>query len=406
MSWFDNLIQRFSRVTPLMNIGLAGEPQWQPRRFDKFAEEGYKKNVVVFRCIDSRAAAVASAPYSLFEHSGEDKIQIFDHPVLDLLRKPNPRQNKTEFFYSLIGYYSIGGNTFIEAVPGADGITPHELWIKRPDRMKVIPGKFGIQGYEWTGNGQRFTWSADQITGESPIMHMKTFHPLNDFYGMSPMEAAARNIDQNNSADEWNYHLLLNSASPSGVLETEQDLGGDVVKRLMRAFKLKHVGVHRAGSTPVLTHGLKWKGMAFSPKDMLIIQAKSMTARFICQAFGVPPFLLGLPEGATFSNYGEARMAFWDETIIPLILNTTEHLNKWLIPKFRDKRNLLLEPNFDGMPALEPRRTSKWERTVTAWESGLLTRDEGRKEIGFPSAATGGDEFNDPKGSTDENLDV
>ncbi len=48
--------------------------------------------------------------------------------------------------------------------------------------------------------------------------HQKLFHPLNDHYGLSPIEAAATAIDIHNLASRWNKALLDNSARSSGAL--------------------------------------------------------------------------------------------------------------------------------------------------------------------------------------------
>ncbi len=64
-------------------------------------------------------------------------------------------------------------------------------------------------------------WSvlrAEAAAGVRPILHLKLFHPVNDHYGMSPIEAAATAIDIHNAASSWNKALLDNSARPSGAL--------------------------------------------------------------------------------------------------------------------------------------------------------------------------------------------
>ena len=49
-------------------------------------------------------------------------------------------------------------------------------------------------------------------------MQLKLFHPTDDHYGFSPLEAAAFAIDVHNSSGAWNKALLDNAARPSGAL--------------------------------------------------------------------------------------------------------------------------------------------------------------------------------------------
>jgi len=381
--------KRSSRTSSALASTQAGNPVWTPRRYDTFAREAYQRNIVAFRCVEMVSSAVASIPWTLSRRASNGQTEIVrDHPILTLLERPNPHQDRSEFLKELVGFYLIAGNSYIEAV-SPRGKPPLELWIKRPDRMKVVPGPRGIAAYEWEASGQKVRWPVDQLTGDSQIRHIRTFNPLNDWYGMSPIEAAAYNIDQHNEADVWNMGLLKNSAAPSGALETDMALGPEELKRLREAWNQRNSGGENAGNVVFLTNGLKWRGLSFSPRDMLLIQSKSFSARFICLAFGVPPFLIGLPEGATFTNFGEARLALWDETVIPLAKHILQEFSNWLLPKFGDT-SLSFSLDLDDMPALEIRRASKWRRVLNAVQAGVLTPNDARKELGY-GTVDGGD---------------
>ena len=54
--------------------------------------------------------------------------------------------------------------------------------------------------------------------GLQPICHIKTFHPQDDHYGFSPLQAAAVAVDVHTSASAWSKALLDNAARPSGAL--------------------------------------------------------------------------------------------------------------------------------------------------------------------------------------------
>lgn len=87
------------------------------------------------------------------------------------------------------------------------------MHVLRPDRVKVIPGNDGWpEGYEYTAGGQTVRFVDDVVPGVRPILHTRLFHPANDHYGMSPIEAAAVAIDIHNTASGWNKALLDNSA--------------------------------------------------------------------------------------------------------------------------------------------------------------------------------------------------
>jgi phage portal protein BeeE len=66
----------------------------------------------------------------------------------------------------------------------------------------------------WAGGRIRF----DMTGSPGPICHIKSFHPQDDHYGLSPMQAAAVAVDVHNSASSWSKALLDNAARPSGAI--------------------------------------------------------------------------------------------------------------------------------------------------------------------------------------------
>ncbi len=86
--------------------------------------------------------------------------------------------------------------------------------------MKVIPGPDGWpEGYEYTAGGQSIRFMDEVLPGVRPILHTRLFHPVNDHYGMSPIEAAGVAIDIHNEAAKWNkalHFLLVPGDFPAG----------------------------------------------------------------------------------------------------------------------------------------------------------------------------------------------
>ena len=86
--------------------------------------------------------------------------------------------------------------------------------------MKVIPGPDGWpEGYEYTAGRQSIRFMDEVLPGVRPILHTRLFHPVNDHYGMSPIEAAGVAIDIHNEAAKWNkalHFLLVPGDSPAG----------------------------------------------------------------------------------------------------------------------------------------------------------------------------------------------
>ena len=361
-----------SRAHASVALYVAGRAVWTPRDYAALAREGFQKTAIVHRAVRLVSEAAASLPLVLKNEGRE----LVSHPLLSLLARPNAREGGQRFLESVYGHLLVSGNAYVEAV-GVEG-TPRELYALRPDRMRVVPGADGWPAsYEYAVGSEVIRFACAQEDAMPPILHLTLFHPADDHYGLSPMEAAATALDIHNAAGAWNKALLDNAARPSGALV----VGGTALTdaqfdRLKGELEANYQGAGNAGRPLLLEGGLDWKPLSLSPKDMDFVEAKAAAAREIALAFGVPPLLLGLPGDSTHANYAEANRAFYRQTVIPLVKRTAEALVQWLAPAYREV--LQLEPDLDSIEALAEERESLWRRVSAAT---FLTDDEKRVSL-------------------------
>ncbi len=371
-------------ATGALLLELRGRPVWTPRDYAALAREGFMKNAVAYRCVRFIAETAASVPWLAYE--GETELDR--HPLLDLLAHPNPAQGGATLLECWYGFLQAAGNAYMEAVT-VEG-EPRELYVLRPDRVKIVPGARGWpEAYEYSAGGRSVVFARDGETGFSPVLHLSLFHPLNDYYGLSPLEAAAAAIDVHNAASAWNKALLDNAARPSGALvykgpDGAGGLTGAQFENLKSQLEEAYTGPANAGRPLLLEGGLDWKPMSLSPADMDFINAKHVAAREIALAFGVPPQLLGIPGDATYANYREANQAFWRHTIVPLVAKSAQAMTNWLGGLYGAP--VRLAPDWDQVEALALEREALWARVNAA---SFLTGDEKRAAVGYGAKEAG-----------------
>ncbi len=382
--FFDNLNSSKNKKSKIFSDNIllhnTGKPVWTNRNYNKFADEGYVKNVIAYRSINMIAEAASSVKMKLHFVDEDSRYEIKQHPLLKILERPNPCIGGSDFIESIVSYRLISGNVYIQAITNTSNEVK-ELHILRPDRVQVIAGDNCIpMGYRYSVKGNNsneyLDFPVDSITGKSEILHIKNFNPLNDWYGLSPIEAAAYSIDQHNYSASWNQALLQNGARPSGALVVKGDnsLSEDQFNRLKNQVSEEFSGHANAGRPILLEGGLEWKEMSISPKDMDFMNIKNTSARDIALAFGVPPQLLGIQGDNTYNNLAEARLALWEQTVIAHLNDIADALNNWLVPAF-DAR-LKLSFDIDSVSALAPRREALWNKITSA---SFLSDDEKRK---------------------------
>lgn len=379
--FISNLILKQNPILRSMILMLKGSPAWTSEDLSKLAKEGYQNCYAVYACVKQIVDAAGGIPWNLFKKpmsKGAKKEKIEEHGLLNIMKRPNPEDGGAAFIKNTLAFYLISGNSYnIKAGP-VQG-PPKELHLARPERMSILIGSKAepIRGYKYTVEGQSDTFRKEQV------LHLKQFHPSDDWYGLSPIRVAARHIDIQDMAAKWNAKLLQNDCRPPGALVTEGSLEDEQYERLEKQLETKMMGYENVGRPPIFEGGIKWESFAITPKDMDWIQSDKLNTRKICSIFNVAPELIGDAENKTYSNYKEARKALYMETILPLMDFLRDEYNNWLTPAW-DEEGLYLEYNKDAIEAIKEELDAIYTRQAQAYwrtinEKRISTGDD---EIG------------------------
>ena len=180
-----------SQARQLIALTSGARARWTPRDYQALAREGFARNAVAYRAIRMISEAAASVPLIVFA-AGE---KAADHPLQRLLDRPNPDEAGPDMMEAFFGALQTSGNAYLEAAGSGE---VQELYALRPDRMRVVPGARGwpdAYDYQAGGRSVRLSRAPD---GFLPVLHLKLYNPTDDFYGFSPLEAAATAIDAHN----------------------------------------------------------------------------------------------------------------------------------------------------------------------------------------------------------------
>lgn len=361
---------------PLIALSMNGPPRWAGRDYASLMRLGVMGNAIVYRCVRLISETAATLPWLLYD--GDQEVR--EHPLLSLLATPNPQEDGTELMVRWYAMLQCAGQAYLQAASTGDGV--RELYVLRPDRVQVVTDANGwVQGYDYTlgARSMRFAREGD---GFLPVLQCKLFNPLDDLYGFSPVAAAATAIEVHNAGAAWTKSLLDNAARPSGALiyngPAGTPLSDNQFQRLKSELENAYQGAANAGRPMVLEGGLDWRSMSYTPNDMDFSEIRNAAAREIAFAFGVPPLLIGLAGDNTYTNYQEANLTFWRQTVLPLVGKTAAALTRWL--KVRFGESLRLSFDADQVPALIKDRQSLWQGLN---EADFLTQDEKRVAAGY-----------------------
>lgn len=361
-----SLLRYFGTQKPecLLAYQGIGSPQWTSCRYESIADEGFQKNVYVYRSVTLISRAIASIPLIVKNKKSQEEV------AAKMLHKPNKDQSKNMFFEHVVNHLLISGNAFVYC----DNL--NQLHCLRPDRVKIVPNrdKTEVESYVYSVD------SSKHRIAKSSILHLKLFHPLNDWYGLSPLQVASRAIDQHNEMSSHNIAILQNGGRPSGclIVKNSENLTHEQREQLRTDIRAAYSGTANSGKVMVLEGGLEWKEMGMSLKDLDFNEGKNLTAREIAQAFGVPAVLIGIKGDTAFTSYKEARLHFWEDTVLPLADLIRTEFSSWLSEKFNQEIEISFD--LDAVHALASKREMLWNQVSN---SDFLTINEKRKLFGY-----------------------
>lgn len=343
----------------------------------------YVKNAIVYKCVKLIATSASHVPMIIMRYGKYDNQLIRDknHFCNKLFRKPNPFQGGAEFFTRVFINKLIYGESYILILQNPLNLNNLELHLIDNNSIEAVLDGMQIKEYVIKHKNKKASYPVDPLSNQSKILHLVNYNPLNPLKGLSCLEPAAKAISLHNKAAEWNNILLQNGARPSGALvikDSDRYLTEEEFDRLKQQIYDKYSGQLNAGKPLILEGGLDWKEMSMTPKDMDFAESKDMAAREIALACGVPPQLLGIKGDNTYSNMQEARIALWEETIIPLLDNISDSLSSWLSHWLEE--DLVIDFDRDSISAIRSRRDNLWSKIN---EVNFMTINEKRELLGL-----------------------
>jgi len=359
-------------VTTLMALSTPGSAMWSQFSYQRYASEAYAGNPYVHRGIKLVGDAVAAL--EIYARQVTDGTPVSDtHPMARVLAKPNGYQSWHDFMRELVGHMYIAGEVFVVLPESRSELLTFN--ILRPDQVedKRGSGRMEVTEYVYGLGRDRQSFPPERI------VHIRTFNPLDEWRGLSPLSPAAKSIDLNNAARSFHKALLDNGAVPGLVITSTKSSQQKDIESLRSQLRARQ-GAGYAGTSMVLGATEKLERAAWSPTEAAWPDGMTMTLREIALAVGVAPELLGDSSSKTYSNYQEARQGLYIETVLPLadllLSAISEKLQEWY-------SGIEYAVDRDTIDALQESQDGLWDRVLRGFEAGVLTMDDALEAIGY-----------------------
>jgi HK97 family phage portal protein len=364
-------------IAPISGFGLG------PVMSGSYVNARLAENIsAVCACVNAIASTVATLPPRVYRNTPSGRVELPDHPVARLIRRPNDRQTWPDFCEMWLASALLQGN----------GLSTIE-WdgAGRPVRMATIMWNFVLPQLLTTGRlvfdiqNVILPWGGTGVPRrflEDEVLLLKD-RSDDGYLGRSRLARAHEVLEGATGIQEFSAAIWRNAAAPIGALETDAKLTGDVRENLKASWQENFEGPRNARKTVVLEQGLKFNPIAVSPEDAEVLESRRFTVEEICRLYQVPPPIVQDYAHNTFTNSQQAATWFAQLTLTPWVRKIEAEFSRVL---FADP-DVHLEIDLSGL--MRGDYAARWQAAQIAIQNGILTPNEVREAEGYNPRADG-----------------
>lgn len=361
------------------------------RVFESFAG-AWQKNVevdanlvlsfhAVYACMTLIASDIAKLRVKLVQQ-GEDGIwtEIRNAAYSPVLRKPNPVQNRIQFFESWVLSKLMRGNTYVLKVRDGRGVVTR-LYVLDPNRVMPMVADDGSVFYQLQSDNIAGLDEAIVVPARD-IIHDRMnclFHPL---VGTSPIFAAGVAATQGLNIQNNSARFFGNQSQPGGLLVAPGEIDDATADRLKEYWNDNFTG-QNAGKIAVVGDGLKYEPLTLTAHDSQLIEQLKWTAEVVCSVFHVPPYKIGIGQMPTYNNIQALNVEYYSQCLQKLI----EDIEICLDEGLGMGDGLGTEFDLDGLLRMDTVALVTAEKEAVG--AGIKSPNEARRRLDLPPVAGG-----------------
>ena len=336
----------------------------------------------VYRCVTIIANDIAKLNLRLVEITADGIWQETESPAFSpVLRKQNSHQTRQDFIKRWMISKLINGNAYILKERDNRGLVTG-LYVLDPFITYPYVSEDGAVFYDCGGNKLAGIPNGIQIPA-SEIVHDRHAPLFHDLCGLSPIVACGLSAMQAlNSQASWNK-FYANGSTPSGILTVPGEIDEAQAELFKNKWQANYGGPNNTGKVAILGGGLEFKPVMMNAVDQELVAQLEWTAKNVCTAFGVPPWMIGVGDMPNFSGGVEAlNQQYYSQCLQDHIESIEVKLDEGLgLDSSKDGRVYGTEFDLDDLLRMDTK--TQYETFGLGTKNGLLTHNEARFKIGY-----------------------
>lgn len=335
-------------------------------------------NVWAYNSVKARMSLVAQAPLKMYVGDGDERQEIEDHPVLQLLREVNPvNLNARSLMRGIEQQLSIYGRCLVHK---NRAIGVKELYILPMEYVEIVPSETEwISGYRWLPTGDVIP-RADVIDFFYPAAN-------GSVEADSPAAVALGSINRYNLADRSQAAIDKRGGQKGGLVIHPKDEIVEDYHRTRDEWDRRRADPDSAGRDMHVPFGTGFDGNAFSATEMQREERNQRLAKEIMAAFSVPPAAAGDYRDASVLANAATQMStlwtLWGVDELKFIAEELTYSLLWAEYPDAKTKGYYFEHDLTGIQALREDADALANRAIVLYQGSVATLNEARQLAGF-----------------------
>ena len=309
---------------------------------------------------------IAMLPVKVLVSGVDGKNENEQHPIIKALNSM-PNISKFSLLKLIVQSVILRGNAFV--------------YIER--KGNTVTGLRYLESGDVTINYQK---EQNKLYYQSSIISSKYIQPkdmlhfvLNSYdgvNGISLLSYAKRTLAITNSSENSAKNFFDNGMNVNGILKVLTPISQKQKEEIRQSWQQAYSG---NGGLAVINANMEYQQLTLSPEDAQLLSSRQFNIADIARFFNLNPLLLGGESGATYSSLEMLQNAFLIHTLQPYISMIEAELNRKLLGQNEQNLEVILETN--DLLRIDKQSQANYYKTMV--DTGILSRNEVRKEIGY-----------------------
>lgn len=271
----------------------------------------------VYRCCSLRSGTISKMPLQTFMKVENGKRRVVDASTYLLETRPNRLTTPSQLKKMISIDVDLWGNAYVVIRGAREKLERLEPW-----RTTITVMSDGTLRYKY----QNPVTLKQEVFKDEEVMHFKDWG-TDGILGKSKIQIARETLGNAMASNKLLSKYYKNGTLSKGILVHPGGLEEETKNNLKKAWRDANAGVENSYDIPVLDNGLEYKDISMSFEDAQFLNLNKFSVEEIGRFFNVPPYMLGVMDGAKFNNVQSQAMDFISNSIQPFLTDIEEEIS-------------------------------------------------------------------------------